>query len=343
MTVDGILARKREVLAQRKTALAARERGEGDGFNLFFLNEELHDLNGQLRALRGAPRTRSRTCGGMSMDYARYADWLAGERDDEMREAHRVYIDAVKSSADVLTRRQKEIFDLWQGGLRSGEIAERLGVDRSTVSRTLSRAKARLREEAKKRGKTLRLEELRVFDLSDPEVARVLLSCLTDRQAVCLYLYYGEWLSLRECGELLGVDHTAVLRAVQRGLRAIQSELRCGAFTLDNADALSDLAYALYLEAGAPGAEEEAPRERLAWARHRLGYRPPQKQKSVPVPCTVRTSDGLVSRAGAAHRSPERPMGKLLTLLYTLRGRGPLYRWLARLFGRITKRREGHA
>lgn len=333
MTVDEILSRKRGLLARR--------REETDSFALFFLNEELRDLNAQLRALRGAPRARGTTNSGLVMDRERYLRWLSDEREDELREARGVYLDAVKNSAAVLTERQRELFDLWRGGMSVTALAERFGVDRSTVSRTLSRSKARLRQEAEARARALRIKDGTVFDLADENVARVLLSCLTSHQAVCLYLYYGEWLNLRECADLLGVDHTAVLRTVQRALRAIQGTLRCGEFTLDNADALGDLAYALYIEAGMP---DDVPREepRAAWARQKLGCGTPVKQEASPsAPCTVRTSDGLVSVRGAAHRSLERPMSRLLTLLYELRTRGPLYRWLARLFGKITKKRRG--
>ena len=346
MTVDEILTRKRELLIQR--------REETDNFALFFLNEELRDLNAQLRALRGAPRAQGKTNSGLTMDRERYLRWLSDERDDELREAHAVYMGAVKNSAAVLTERQRELFDLWRSGESVTALADRFGVDKSTVSRTLTRGKARLRREAETRARTLRLDGGAVFDLADAAVARVLLSCLTSRQAVCLYLYYGEWLNLRECAELLGVDHTAVLRTVQRALRAIQTTLRCGEFTLDNADALGDLAYTLYVEAGMPddvpageqrngtsadGAGDAPPEvSKVAWARWRLGRRAPVKA-SPSAPCTVRTSDGLVSVRGAAHRSLERPMSRLLTLLYELRARGPLYRWLARLFEKITKKR----
>lgn len=338
MTVEEMLERKRELLAQR--------REETDNFALFFIGEELNDLNARLRALRGAPRAQGTVNSVFTMDRARYREWLAAERDDEVRAARRTYIDALGSSAAVLTERQREVFDLWQDGMRLKDVAARLGVDESTVSRTLTRGKRRLRAEAERLAKRLRLEDTTVFDLSDRAVARVILSCLTCNQAVCVYLYYGEWLNLRECGELLGVGHTAVLRTVQRALRAIRDTLGCGEFTLDNADALGDLAYELYVEAGMPddvpdGAEDAPPEPpKAAWARRKLGYTPaPWKPAAPPAECTVRTSDGLVGVRGAAHRSLERPMSRLLTLLFRLRERGPLYRWLARLFENITKKR----
>ena len=334
MTVEEILARKRELLARR--------REETDNFALFFLNEEINDLNARLRSLRGAPRAQGTVNSVFTMDRARYREWLAAERDDEVRAARRTCVDALGSSAVVLTERQREVFDLWQEGMRLKEIAARLGVDESTVSRTLTRGKKRLRAEAERLAKRLQFEDTAVFDLSDRAVARVILSCLTGNQAVCVYLYYGEWLNLRECGELLGVGHTAVLRTVQRALRAIRDTLGCGEFTLDNADALGDLAYELYVEAGMP---DDVPQEtpappKAAWARQKLGYTaPPWKPGAPPARCTVRTSDGLVSVRGAAHRSLERPMSRLLTLLFRLREHGPLYRWLARLFENITKKR----
>ncbi|MBQ9648625.1 MAG: hypothetical protein IJV43_09750, partial [Oscillospiraceae bacterium] len=104
------------------------------------------------------------------------------------------------------------------------------------------------------------------FDPADPRTARALLSGLTGRQAACLYLYYGAGLTLRECAELLGVGHTAVLRTVQRALRAIRSTLRCGEFTLDAA-ALAGLAHELYAGAETP---DGLPPETKKEARARL-------------------------------------------------------------------------
>ena len=329
MTAEAILARKRALLERRRTA--------EDDFARRLLDEELRDLNAHLRSLRGTKRAPAASRGGFAVDRAQYLRWQSDERDDELRQAHRVYLDALRESAAVLTPRQRELFALWQEGAGAAEIAADLGIDRSTVSRTLARCKARLREEAQTRTKTLKLEGLAVFDLSDREVARAILACVTARQAVCLYLYYGEWLSLRDCAELLGVDHTAVLRTVQRALRAIRDTLRCGEFTLDNADALGDLAYELYVEAGLP--EDAPPERKTAWARRTLARRRGKAKAASPAVCTVRTSDGLVDCRGAAHRSPERPMGKLLRLLYDRRERGGLYRALAWLFEKITRKR----
>ena len=90
MTIDEILARKR--------ALLSRRREETDSFALFFINEELRDLNARLRALRGAPRAQGKTNSNLTMDRERYLRWLSDERDDEMAEAHSVYLDAMKTA-----------------------------------------------------------------------------------------------------------------------------------------------------------------------------------------------------------------------------------------------------
>ena len=61
------------------------------------------------------------------------------------------------------------------------------------------------------------------MDLGEPEVLKAVLDRLTLRQQTYLYLYYGEWLSLREIGTLLGVDHASVLRSIRCGLKRLES------------------------------------------------------------------------------------------------------------------------
>lgn len=333
MTVDDLLARKRELFSQRDDCSDELERA--------VLEEEIRDINAQLRSLRGGVRSRGVTHSKLSMDRGQYVEWMTAERDDEMREAHQTYIKALTSGMERLTDRQREMFALWQSGVSATEIASRIGVDISTVSRTITRCKTHLRKEAADLAARLKVDGMQVFDLADRNVAMLILSCLTSRQAVCIYLYYGEWLNLRDCGELLGVDHTAVLRTVQRALRAIGDTMGCESFTLDNADALSDLAYELYLEQGMPP-EPDAPMEKGAWGRRKLGYAKPHKRDYRPVPlCTVRTSDGYVNEKGKAHESIMRPMSKLLTLLFELRAKGTLFRWLEAIFQKFTKTRRG--
>ena len=336
MRIDDILERKRVLLTQRREEEA---REDPDEFALALVDEELRDLNAELRTLRGAPRSGGKTNSAMTMDRAQYEQWRISEQNEETHDARRVYFETLEGGADALTERQREVFEAWRDGASIKEIAARFGIDRSTVSRTLARAKARMREEAARLGKEFKLAGMTVFDLADRGVAGVILSCLTARQAVCIYLYYGEWLSLRECAELLDVDHTAVLRMVQRGLRAIQDTLRCESFTLDNADALSEIAYELYVENGLPSVQTAGPITRAgAWGRRAMGYRPSRNSKIRPAECVVRTSDGLTSEGGAAHRSADRPMSRLLRLLYELRLSRSLFGWLRELFAKFTKK-----
>ena len=64
--------------------------------------------------------------------------------------------------------------------------------------------------------------DTRELDLSDPGTAKMVLQALTDKQAVYLYLYYGQWLSLREIAELLGIkSHQSVMISIHTGLRNI--------------------------------------------------------------------------------------------------------------------------
>ena len=49
--IEALRARKRELLARKKYELELQARGEGDNLALFMVNEELLDVNDQLRAL----------------------------------------------------------------------------------------------------------------------------------------------------------------------------------------------------------------------------------------------------------------------------------------------------
>ena len=51
MTIDELKARKQELMARKKYELELQERGEGDNMALFMVNEELLDVNAQLRAI----------------------------------------------------------------------------------------------------------------------------------------------------------------------------------------------------------------------------------------------------------------------------------------------------
>lgn len=73
-------------------------------------------------------------------DYAQLAEWRQGNGDNSQRLRRRLP-DAI---AELTPRQQQMIHMQFQEGLSGTEIARRLGVNKSTVSRCLSRARRRL-------------------------------------------------------------------------------------------------------------------------------------------------------------------------------------------------------
>ena len=71
--------------------------------------------------------------------------WLQEESDDNSRRRQRLLHNLTKAVAEELTPRQREMLHLYYyEQLNMVQIAARLGVNKSTVSRTLCRARRRL-------------------------------------------------------------------------------------------------------------------------------------------------------------------------------------------------------
>lgn len=71
--------------------------------------------------------------------------WLQENAEDNSDQISRLKRNLRKARAQELTSRQRQIVDrYYEGGMSIQEIAGELGLDRSTVSRTLRRAKERL-------------------------------------------------------------------------------------------------------------------------------------------------------------------------------------------------------
>ena len=153
MTAEELSARRRTLLAMRR---AERERDEPDAFALFLLGEELGDVNARLRALRGAAKAPKTARGEAALDRAQYLAWQAGEESGARGDC----LAALAESAAVLTARQEQMLSLRRAGLGVTEIARRLGVNKSTASRTLARARRRLRRAAE-RNETERMKRKR--------------------------------------------------------------------------------------------------------------------------------------------------------------------------------------
>lgn len=169
------------------------------------VKEELVDCARRLKELMPSHKVRCRTTwagvDGWQWDRFQYQTWAelegAGEQDgptelDRMRLAVR--------------------------------LAREAGRHRGTVSRTVGRGRTKIAKEAKALYEVLQAQQgpgPLVVDLADGRVLEAVLSLLTPRQQLYLYLYYGEWLSLREIGRLLRVDHASVLRSIRCGLERL--------------------------------------------------------------------------------------------------------------------------
>ncbi len=219
VTIDELRTRKRELLARKKYELDLQAAGRGDNLALFMVNEELMDVNAQLRALSPNRRVGARrVSSAWAADQRQYEEWRQEETalDEEISEGRALMRRSAERGMEKLPPRQREMMKLLQSGLSQEEIAGTLGVNKSTVSRTLARAKRNVRRETERTCAAARLRAGTVnVDLTDPLAAKTVLSALTPKQAVYFYLYFSEWLNLREIGVLVGKDHTVILRALR--------------------------------------------------------------------------------------------------------------------------------
>lgn len=351
---DKLLNRKAELLQQKTELIAEMEAGKTDKFPLFFLNEELMDINAQLRVMKqGHAKAKRQSVGSnknRASDWQQFIEWDRREHsyDEEVNDAHQVLVDTVLQAEKLLTPRQAEIYAMWSQGISMTAISVAMGIDKSTISRTVTRSKKRIREDAEKRLSLLRMESTTV-DLSDDRIARLALSCITAHQAICIYLYYGEWLTLRECGNLLSLDHTSILRTVQRGMESI-SNFFGGEVTMENVDCIGELAYQEYLakEDGVPEvfADEAKTIEagkRSGWAYRTLYKKERQtepERKPMPI---VRNSEGTTEKKDKhLLLGQKKKMGKLLELLLEKREgkKKSFLSWLLMIFGNLVGKKK---
>lgn len=145
-----------------------------------------------------------------------------------MERAARETMDNVSS---ILSKKQNVYFSAvgqtmepYQRGKQTqGKVSIEMGVDSSTVCRAIGRARKRLRSDAQKRYLYLKnaCKDGVRLDVSDKDTIKVLLSTLTERQLLYIVLYYGNWMSTREIGDCLCVDHSTVSRTICRGLEKL--------------------------------------------------------------------------------------------------------------------------
>ena len=346
MTIEELRARKRELLARKKYELDLQARGEGDNLALFMVREELGDVNDQLKALTVGRRNRGPQAA--ASDYTKnrqqYLDWRREDTalDGEIDEGRARLKAAAVHGLELLTPRQREKFELYLSGKNIPQIAGDLGINKSTVSRSIALAKKKLREEteramteAKLRGDSARV------DLLDPAALKAVMLALTPKQMVYFYLYYSEWLTLREIGELTGINHTAICRTIRRALRNIGTLMGGQDAILENPEALDEVAYQVFCELDLhPELVPEGVRIlRVAAPRKRGEQKGPSR-----VPALANIS---VLVRGRYSRKMRRPPGKLLSALLERREARPggsVFQWLTAVFAafrRKLKKRAG--
>ena len=225
-------ALRAEKAALQAKLAEARDRETGAiRLKLAAVEEDLVDCARLLRELMPRHKiSRGRTWSGLEgwqwdkLQYQTWAELEGAESPEGPTEQDKMRL-AVRAARTGLTPAQEAYLAQTDVGKRPAQVAREAGKHRSTVCRTLRRGKDRIAEDAKVLYDLLGRREggPLVIDLGEPEVLKAVLDRLTTRQQTYLYLYYGEWLSLREIGTLLGVDHASVLRSIRCGLRRMES------------------------------------------------------------------------------------------------------------------------
>lgn len=368
MTIEELRARKKVLRARKKEELDLQAAGRGDKMALFMIEEELMDVNAQLRALTPGRRVGGKgrvvhdqfEKGRSPSDRQQYVDWIRQDQsvDDEIEDGRTALKEVLANSRELMTPREWEVFDLWsKTGMALEDMARRLGgVNVSTVSRTLHRAKAAIQKEAERqKNNRLYLSGVRL-DMSDPTVSKIIMACMTETQAVYVYLYYGEWMTLREISALTGTDKSSIMRTIYRALANIGKYVGYRDVTLDNMDAIGDIAYQLYIANGPLDNPPDPPTpERPDWGRAKLKMpqvrydsRPPYISELPPI--YVQRSSGekaYIVQPGPKKQKAHRQYGPLLEALLKLRrqyldegrqNRFPVFYWLREIFRKITMR-----
>ena len=195
------------------------------------VTEELVDCARRLKELMPSHKVRCRTTwagvDGWRWDDLQYQTWAeleSSEEPDGPTELDHMRLAVRLARERAVTDKQGEYLSQVEGGKKAAQVAREVGRHRGTVSRTVGRGRAKIAREAKALYEVLQAQQgpgPLVVDLADGRVLEAVLSLLTPRQQLYLYLYYGEWLSLREIGRLLRVDHASVLRSIRCGLERL--------------------------------------------------------------------------------------------------------------------------
>lgn len=342
MTIDELRARKRDLQARLKYERELQARGEGDNLALFMVREKLLDVNDQLRALTAGRRKRGglTKAANYTKDRQQYLNWRREDTalDDEIDEGRARMRRAAVNGLDDLPPRQREMLEMYLAGKNIPAIAAELGLNRSTVSRNICRAKKNLRAETERAMAAHRLlaAGAPTVDLRDLAAAKTVFLALTPKQTAYFYLYYSECMTFREIEELTGTDHAAIVRTVRRALRNLDKLLGGQEAVLEHPEALDELAFQAYCQM------EDHPELLPERAPVPVPYHPPAGRKPGGGPPPMASLSILVRRE---RRSTAEPPGKLLSALLEgqgVKGGPQLLRWLEGVFsallGRLGKR-----
>ena len=289
MTIDELKARKRELMDRKKYELELQERGEGDNFALFMVNEELLDVNAQLRAIvptgkrvhfgrKGRASSSLDAYAQNSGDRQQFIKWARADVDDAAEEARAELRKMLHGGMKSVTGRQREILLLYADGLTETAIGAKLGVHKSTVCRTLKRAKKNVASVVETQQKVEALRDGNRLDMTDPGVVKLLMGALTTHQATCFYLYYAEWLTIRQIGGLLNVDHSTICRTIKRAVARLNDVLGGVVDILDNIEGMDDVLFVIYCGLSEKD-DELPPAVRDILPRKSLGEHPGQSNK----------------------------------------------------------------
>ena len=302
------------VLREQKNALQARLEGaqgreaRAIRLELARIGEDLVDCSRQLRELMPRHKiSRGRTWSGLEgwqwdkLQYQTWAELESAEDPEGPTEQDKMRL-AVRAARTGISPTQEAYLAGTDGGRRQAQVAREAGKNRSTVCRTLQRGQRHIEADARAIYQLLGRQEggPLVVDLGDPKVLKMVLDRLTQRQQTYLYLYYGEWLSLREIGTLLGVDHASVLRSIRCGLKRLESLALGEQVEVRGLDSLEERLMAHFNDLP----PEEGPREKKIYQK---------RSKSTPKPAPIYLKDRLlrfvrgaqVRTVGAGAEAPE--------------------------------------
>ena len=114
--------------------------------------------------------------------------------------------------------------------------------------------------------------------MTDPGVVKLLMGALTTHQATCFYLYYAEWLTIRQIGGLLNVDHSTICRTIKRAVARLNDVLGGVVDILDNIEGMDDVLFVIYCGLSEKD-DELPPAVRDILPRKSLGAHPGQSNK----------------------------------------------------------------